>query len=442
VLHRASTAEHDGGGMDAIERSIEQARGGGHGMDHGTRGRMEGAFGADFSGVRIHTDARADGLSRALSARAFATGQDVFFRRGEYNPGTSSGRELLALTHVVQQSSGNVSRAPSSGKSKAEVSPGVQQIRRYRETAAVPSMGSGLAPSTVTIDFLRGEVRSVSESGPASGPIILPFVGRIETLTLPENVTGGTVLLHFYETAEINNLLLNDLQWGVWDGTVPFTVNGDQVSFGAAITTSDVHGSGATLTVSPGSGVTPGGGYVSFSVTIASSGSVTTGGSVGVGPISGSAPVSGTANLAGGITRTFVVNLRTTPPQPIPGPDASFQVGSDRLDEGQEGIIANWFEGLSGTAKDMVRNGRRSISVTGYASTTGPRGKNRNLSERRARVVERILRGHVGSNANLNIFFVGEDNATTPDQTETPRWRRATMVVQAPTRTLPGVPTP
>ena len=48
---------------------------------------------------------QADALNRDLSARAFTTGQDIFFRHGEYSPGSSSGRELLAheLTHVVQQ---------------------------------------------------------------------------------------------------------------------------------------------------------------------------------------------------------------------------------------------------------------------------------------------------------------------------------------------------
>lgn len=105
VLRQAAGGEHEGGGMDAVERSIDGARGAGQGMDHGTRSRMEGAFSADFSGVRIHDDARANGLSQSLSARAFTTGRDVFFRQGEYSPGTSSGRELLAheLTHVVQQ---------------------------------------------------------------------------------------------------------------------------------------------------------------------------------------------------------------------------------------------------------------------------------------------------------------------------------------------------
>jgi hypothetical protein len=112
VLRQVNGGEKDGGGMDAIEGSIDQARGGGHGMDHATRGRMESAFGADFSAVRIHTDARADGLSESLSARAFATGRDVFFRSGEYNPGSSSGRELLAheLTHVVQQTGDGIHR--------------------------------------------------------------------------------------------------------------------------------------------------------------------------------------------------------------------------------------------------------------------------------------------------------------------------------------------
>jgi Domain of unknown function (DUF4157) len=112
VLREVGTAETDVGGMVAIEQSIDQARGGGQGMDHGTRSRMESAFGSDFSGVRIHTDSRANGLNQSLSARAFATGRDVFFRQGEYNPGTSSGRELLAheLTHVVQQDGDSIRR--------------------------------------------------------------------------------------------------------------------------------------------------------------------------------------------------------------------------------------------------------------------------------------------------------------------------------------------
>lgn len=101
VLSRAKAGDE----MEEVERSIDSARGGGHGLDHRTRGQMEGAFGADFGGVRVHTDARADRLNEQLSARAFATGKDIFFKQGQYDPGSSGGRELLAheLTHVVQQ---------------------------------------------------------------------------------------------------------------------------------------------------------------------------------------------------------------------------------------------------------------------------------------------------------------------------------------------------
>jgi len=66
---------------------------------------MERAFGADFSGVRVHTDPEADALNQQISAKAFIAGPDMFFREGEYSPGSDTGRELIAheLTHVVQQ---------------------------------------------------------------------------------------------------------------------------------------------------------------------------------------------------------------------------------------------------------------------------------------------------------------------------------------------------
>ncbi len=89
-----------------IESAINAKRGGGQPLETKLRMQMESAFGANFSGVRVHNDSKADKLNRALSARAFTTGRDIFFRQGAYNPGSSSGRELLAheLTHVVQQS--------------------------------------------------------------------------------------------------------------------------------------------------------------------------------------------------------------------------------------------------------------------------------------------------------------------------------------------------
>jgi hypothetical protein len=149
VLRQAGAVEGDGGDMDAIERSIDQARGGGQGMDHGTRTRMESAFGADFSDVRIHTDARADGLSQSLSARAFTTGRDVFFRQGEYSPGSSSGRELLAheLTHVVQQNGDGISRKMTvSEPGDAHEIEADQMARAVMQQEHTPSVDRQMAP--------------------------------------------------------------------------------------------------------------------------------------------------------------------------------------------------------------------------------------------------------------------------------------------------------
>jgi len=105
------------GGMEAspdLESSIAQARGGGQPLDQSIREPIEQAMKADFSGVKVHTDTQADQLNRSVQAKAFTTGQDVFFRQGEYNPGSRGGQELIAheLTHVVQQNGRAVQRSP------------------------------------------------------------------------------------------------------------------------------------------------------------------------------------------------------------------------------------------------------------------------------------------------------------------------------------------
>jgi hypothetical protein len=66
---------------------------------------MESAFGADFSGVRVHTGSASDQLNDQLGASAFTVGSDIFFRGSTPDASTAGGQELLAheLTHVVQQ---------------------------------------------------------------------------------------------------------------------------------------------------------------------------------------------------------------------------------------------------------------------------------------------------------------------------------------------------
>ena len=96
----------EGGAVGAdTSRQIESMRGGGAALAEPVRRSMESAFGADFSGVRVHEGAAADRLNAQMGARAFTTGSDIFMRSGEYRPSNRSGQEMLAheLTHVVQQ---------------------------------------------------------------------------------------------------------------------------------------------------------------------------------------------------------------------------------------------------------------------------------------------------------------------------------------------------
>ena len=74
-------------------------------LDSESRSVLEPRFGHNFGDVRVFADGQADQLAQSYNARAFAVGQDVYFKNGEYNPNSVSGMGLLAheLTHTIQQ---------------------------------------------------------------------------------------------------------------------------------------------------------------------------------------------------------------------------------------------------------------------------------------------------------------------------------------------------
>jgi len=73
----------------------------GNSLDSPTKSFMETRFGHDFGSVRIHDDAKANGLARAVNARAFTFRNNIFIGKNE----STSDKRLMAheLTHVVQQ---------------------------------------------------------------------------------------------------------------------------------------------------------------------------------------------------------------------------------------------------------------------------------------------------------------------------------------------------
>ena len=115
-------------------------RSNGRPLDDAVCTEMESRLGADFSGVRVHTDAAAHAAAESVQAHAFTSGAHIVFQRGRYDTGSAAGKRMLAheLTHVVQQRSGPVSGTDSGDGLK--VSDPSDRFEREAETRAERAM--------------------------------------------------------------------------------------------------------------------------------------------------------------------------------------------------------------------------------------------------------------------------------------------------------------
>jgi hypothetical protein len=128
----------------ATENSIVSLSARGNPLSQAVRSFMEPRFKADFSAVRVHTDAHAHELARSVEAKAFTVGNNVVFGAGHYSPDSQSGRRLLAheLTHVVQQGGAQQSlqRQPVDPRppTPAPVNADEEEQRRRNDPEAAP----------------------------------------------------------------------------------------------------------------------------------------------------------------------------------------------------------------------------------------------------------------------------------------------------------------
>lgn len=121
----------DGTAHPEVTAALARRRGYGEPLEDGLRGNLEAKLGQSFHDVRIHKDGEADAIARSVSARAFATGTDIYFADGEFKPDSPDGKELIAheAAHVVQQRG-----APTSGPMRVS-QPG-EPLEREAEQAA------------------------------------------------------------------------------------------------------------------------------------------------------------------------------------------------------------------------------------------------------------------------------------------------------------------
>lgn len=110
-------------------------------------------------------------MNRSISAKAFTTKQDVFFRQGAYQPESREGQTLIAheLTHVVQQNGQetniqrcpqpNTANIPQKGRDTVGImdSDPIDMINKYKRYRAVKA-NIGVNSKTRVLGFEFGKL--------------------------------------------------------------------------------------------------------------------------------------------------------------------------------------------------------------------------------------------------------------------------------------------
>lgn len=197
-ISRLATVGAEGGAVDAAtEQSIDQARCGGRPLETRVRRRMEGAFGTDFSGVRVHVGAQSDALNERVQARAFTTGSDIFVRRSDYAPESDAGQRLLAheLAHTVQQTG----QRPANQGAQRSLQRSSGTIQRWGRARKQEAQAAKSGPRPGATDGVHGSINESAEQ--ATGLLGGTQVGDIDSYkddiakannggTAPDSVSG------------------------------------------------------------------------------------------------------------------------------------------------------------------------------------------------------------------------------------------------------------
>jgi hypothetical protein len=151
---------------------------------------MERSFGSSFADVRVHSDDSAGRLAADLGAAAFTRGCDVYFGTGRYEPGTPSGRLLLAheLAHTVQQ------EAPHTDPVSEPEAPAERAAARAAERAAAGGEVDGTSLARTGRSALQRQPAPADPTTqtPGTGVTRFPFPGSTKSFIrdyIDEHVT-------------------------------------------------------------------------------------------------------------------------------------------------------------------------------------------------------------------------------------------------------------
>ncbi|GHF10568.1 DUF4157 domain-containing protein [Streptomyces griseoluteus] len=178
-----------------VQRSAVHAvlRSGGRPLDERSRTDMEARFGADFSDVRVHTDAAARASAAQLGAAAYTSGSHIVAGPS----GIDSHTLAHELTHVLQQRSG-----PVAGTDRGDglrVSDPSDRFEREAETTARRVM-SGPAKASAP-----------AAASPAAGPSA--GGGAVQRMHHPGKIDGEVARLVAQAEPSIDAYIAGYAQW-------------------------------------------------------------------------------------------------------------------------------------------------------------------------------------------------------------------------------------
>jgi outer membrane protein OmpA-like peptidoglycan-associated protein len=159
-------------------------------IDPAVRQRMETRLGADFSGVRVHTDEAAAAAAGRERAQAFTIGDDVVFGAGRYAPASQPGDALLEheLGHVRdQQASGDV------GLQRQPVDEPFRPPSLEREPRQRFRLDPNIGRLSLGLSTLDGFDLNQATLKPAHLPMIADVAGKV--LMLLQKMPGSEVTI-------------------------------------------------------------------------------------------------------------------------------------------------------------------------------------------------------------------------------------------------------
>ncbi|HEY0482865.1 MAG TPA: DUF4157 domain-containing protein [Kofleriaceae bacterium] len=186
-------ADHNGVHDDAEGKVAEASGSTGTSLPGELQTRFESSLGVDLGGVQIHTGHASAAAASSLGARAYATGSDIHFASGQYDPSSRGGQTLLAheVAHTVQQGTARKVQHKlevSAAHDAAEVEADHAAEAMVRGTSFSVSMGSGIQRK-IFRDKAKGKL---TDADKAEAQKIQTSIDAVRAATLQARTTINT----------------------------------------------------------------------------------------------------------------------------------------------------------------------------------------------------------------------------------------------------------